>query len=250
MNLTDAERDRYKWQFATTGFGGESGQRKLKAASVLISRSGGVGGAAAWQLAAAGVGRIVLAHAGNVKPSDLNRQTLIDYNSIGKLRVEHAAARLRAFNPHIEIEAVPENISEGNAVRLIETVDLVVDAAPLFEERYAINDAVVQLGKPVIEAAMFDWEMQLTTIIPGRTGCLRCIYPEKPDYWKRKFPVFGAVAATAGAMAAAEVIKLLSGAGQSLASRMFCMDLSSMQTRIFKLAPNPSCPVCKRQSRL
>ena len=95
MSLTDAERSQYEWQFDVEGFG-ESGQCKLKESSVLISRCGGVGGSAAWQLAAAGVGRIVLAHGGVLKAADLNRQILMAHDWIGKPRVEHAAARLRA----------------------------------------------------------------------------------------------------------------------------------------------------------
>jgi len=243
MNLTDTERSKYEWQFAVDGFG-EGGQRKLKASSVLVSRSGGVGGAAAWQLAAAGVGRIVLAHAGNVKPSDLNRQTLMEYGAIGRSRVEQAAAHLRAFNPHIVIEAVPENISDANAALLVGGVDLVVDAAPLFEERYAMNRAAAHLGKPMVEAAMNAMEGYCTTFLPGKSSCLACLYPEKPPQWKRQFPVFGAVAATVGSIAAMEAIKVLGGFGKPLADRLLVLDLGAGNSRILKIRRDPQCPVC------
>ena len=243
MNLTDAERSQYEWQFAVEGFG-ESGQCKLKNSSVLVSRCGGVGGSAAWQLAAAGVGRIVLAHAGNLKPADLNRQTLMGHDWIGKPRVEHAAARLRALNPHIVVEAIPENISEANAACLLGSVDLVVDAAPLFEERFAMNRAAVHLGKPMVECAMYEMEAYCTTFLPGTSSCLACLCPEKPSYWKRKFPVFGAVSGMIGSIAAMEAIKVLSGIGKPLVDRVLTIDLKAGGCRIQNIRRNPRCPIC------
>src|SRR5262245_29241269 len=123
--LTDADRAAYAWQLPVSGFG-ETGQQKLKSASVLISRIGGVGGSVAYQLAAAGVGRLVLAHAGNLRADDLNRQLLMSHAGIGKPRVEQAAQRLLEFNPLICVEPINENISEGNVERLVAGVDLVV----------------------------------------------------------------------------------------------------------------------------
>ncbi|NUN96818.1 MAG: ThiF family adenylyltransferase, partial [Candidatus Omnitrophica bacterium] len=117
------------------GFG-EEGQVRLRNASVLISRCGGLGGVVAYELAAAGIGRLVLAHAGNVKPSDLNRQILMTHAGIGTSRVESASQKLRELNPRLEIEAVAENVKQENAARLVGSVDLVVDCAPLFEERF------------------------------------------------------------------------------------------------------------------
>ena len=163
---------------------------------------------------------------------------------IGKPRVEHAAGRLRAFNPHITIEAIPENISDANAARLIGNVDLVVDAAPLFEERYAMNRAAVALGKPMVECAMYELEAYCTTFFPGKTCCLACLCPETPSYWKRQFPVFGAVSATIGSVAAMEAIKVLAGFGKPLADRMLVLDLNAGGCRIQKICRNPECFVC------
>src|SRR3954447_5671124 len=108
--LTDEERAVYEWQMWVPGFG-EEGQRKLKGASVLVSRVGGVGGLVAYELAAAGVGRAVLAHAGAVKPRDPNRPPLMTHAAIGSSRVECAARRLRELNPHVEVVAIPENVN-------------------------------------------------------------------------------------------------------------------------------------------
>src|SRR5215468_3874547 len=109
--LTDADRAIYEWQLSVSGFG-EEGQRRLKNASVLVSRVGGVGGTVAFELAAAGVGRLVLAHAGNVRPDDLNRQLLMTHDWIGRPRMDLAARRLRELNPALEVLAVAENVTE------------------------------------------------------------------------------------------------------------------------------------------
>src|SRR3954469_8080882 len=115
--LTDDERAVYEWQMWVPGVG-EEGQRKLKAATVLVTRVGGLGGLVAYELAAAGVGRLVLAHAGTVKPADLNRQLLMTHAAIGTSRVECAAGRLLDLNPRLDVVAVPENLTPENAARL------------------------------------------------------------------------------------------------------------------------------------
>jgi molybdopterin/thiamine biosynthesis adenylyltransferase len=241
--LSDAERARYEWQMWTPDVG-EDGQRKLKNASVLVSRAGGVGGTVAYYLAAAGIGRLVIAHAGDVKPSDLNRQLLMTTDWLGKPRTESIPRRLRELNPHVEVHCVAENISEDNVDALVQQVDLVVDAAPLYEERFAMNRAAVQQRKPLVECAMYDFDAQLTTIIPGQTPCLRCLYPADPPNWKREFPVFGAVSGMIASMAAVEVIKLVTGIGQPLTNRMLWANLRSMNFRTLPIARRPDCDVC------
>src|SRR5262250_906963 len=116
--LTDDDRAIYEWQLWVSGFG-EEGQRRLKNASVLVSRVGGVGGMVAYQLAAAGVGRLVLAHAGNVRPDDLNRQLLMTHAGIGQPRMDLAARRLRELNPALEVDSIAENVSDENVERLV-----------------------------------------------------------------------------------------------------------------------------------
>ena len=132
--LSDVEREVYSWQTTIDGFG-EEGQRKLKNASVLISRIGGLGGLVAYELAAAGIGKLILAHAGDLKPPDLNRQLLMAHDALGTSRMDCAVKRLQDLNPRLEIKAVKENISDNNVTGLVEEADLVVDCAPLFEER-------------------------------------------------------------------------------------------------------------------
>jgi molybdopterin-synthase adenylyltransferase len=241
--MTDEERQTYEWQMWTAGFG-ERGQEALKSASVLVSRVGGVGSAVSYYLAAAGIGRIVLAHAGPIRHSDLNRQILMTHSALGTSRVQSAAKRLKELNPRLHVEAVEENMSDANAEKLAGSVDLIVDCAPLFEERFAMNRAAVRLGKPLVECAMYDMEVHVTSIMPGKTPCLACLYPEKPSEWKRQFPVFGAVAGIAGTLGATEAIKILGGLGEPLYGRLLTMDLKEMSSRILKLKRRPDCAVC------
>lgn len=241
--LTEEEKARYEWQIWTPDVG-EEGQQKLKNASVLVSRLGGVGGTVAYYLAAAGIGRLVLAHAGNVKPSDLNRQLLMTTEWLGRPRIESAERRLRELNPNVEIVPVAENVSESNATALVEQVDVVVDGAPLYEERFAMNRAAVAQKKPLIECAMYDFDAQLTTIVPGQSACLNCTYPERPPHWKREFPVFGAVSGMVASMAAVEAIKVITGIGEPAVGRMIWINLRTMAFRSLPLAPRADCEVC------
>lgn len=242
--LNAEERAVYEWQLSVAGFG-EEGQKSLKSASVLITRVGGVGGAAATALAAAGIGRLVLAHQGNVRQSDLNRQTLMTADWVGKPRVESAQRRLRALNPRVAVEIHNANVGEDNVDALVAASDLVIDAAPLFRERFLLNRAAVEQGKPMVDSAMYELEAQLTTFLPGQGPCLTCLYPGDPPGWRREFPVFGAVSTTIGSLAAMEAIKVLSGVGEPLSGRLLVADLRDMSFRTLKLQRNPQCLVCR-----
>jgi molybdopterin-synthase adenylyltransferase len=242
-DLTPDERLRYKWQLWVRDFG-EDQQRRLKAASVLVSRIGGVGGTASMQLAAAGVGRLVLAHAGNLRLDDLNRQLLMTTEWIGKPRVESGERMLRALNPNVAIETVAENINESNVTALVERCDIVVSAAPLFTERLLMNREAVRQRKALVDCAMYDLEGRLTTVIPGQTPCLACLYPEPPPNWKREFPVISPIASTVGCLAAMEAIKLITGVGERLTGKLLTFDLRDMSFRTIAISRKPDCTVC------
>jgi molybdopterin/thiamine biosynthesis adenylyltransferase len=241
--LSDEERTVYEWQLWVSGFG-EAGQERLKGSTVLVSRVGGVGGCVAYQLAAAGVGRLILAHGGAVVPSDLNRQLLMTHDALGRPRVESAARRLCELNPRLTVETVPEHVGEANVARLVAAADLVAACAPRFGERLLLNREAVRQGKPLVDCAMYELTLQLTTVLPGRTPCLACLYPEEPPGWRREFPVFGAVAGVVGSLGATEAIKVLSGLGEPLAGRMLLADLGDMSFRTVTLRRREGCPVC------
>ena len=242
-SLTDLDRAIYEWQLDVPGFG-EEGQASLRGSTALVSRAGGLGGPLAFSLAAAGIGKLLIAHGGELRHDDLNRQVLMRHEGIGKPRVESIRETLASFNPHVEVEAVPENVSEDNAARLVGQADIVFGAAPLFEERLLLNRECVRQGKPLVDAAMFSLEGQVIPIVPGRTACLACLYPEIPPHWKRRFPVIGAVSALAANIAAMEGIKLLAGFGQPALNRMIFFDTASMRFQQIQIHRNPDCAVC------
>jgi molybdopterin/thiamine biosynthesis adenylyltransferase len=205
---------------------------------------GGVGGAAALNLAAAGGGKRVLAHAGNVWPADVNRQVLMTTEGLNKSRVESARRQLLALNPNVDVEIVDANVSVANAAELVGRVDLIVDGAPLFEERLAMNAEAVRQGKVMVDCAMYDFDAQVTTIVPGKTPCLACLFPAPPASWRRQFPVFGAVAGVVGTIGAVEAIKVITGVGEPLAGRMLLGDLREMRFRTVAVKRDPACKVC------
>ena len=243
MGLSDEDRAIYEWQLDVPGLGA-SGQEKLRNTTALVSRVGGLGGPVAWQLAAAGVGKIILAHGGNLKHSDLNRQTLMRYEHLGKPRAACAAETLRAFNPNIDVEAVAENFHAENAEALVGKADIVFDCAPLFEERFLMNRACVQQGKPLIDCAMYNAEGQVIPIVPGTTPCLSCLYPEVPAHWKRRFPVIGAVSAMIGNIGVLEGIKLLTGMAKPALNKMIYVDTLSMRIQKVGIHRRENCAVC------
>lgn len=241
--LTDFERETYGWQLPIHGFG-EEGQRRLKGATVLISRIGGLGGVVAQQLAAAGVGRLILAHGGTLRPDDLNRQLLMNAGGLGTPRIQMAEAWLRQFNPRLELELVDSNITEDNVRGLVAGADIVADCAPLFQERYLLNREIVAQRKPMVECAVHELEIHLTTIVPGETPCLRCLYPDLSTTWTRRFPVLGAVSGTAGALAAMQVIQCLTGLGAPLKGTLFQMDLRTLSVTKLRIRRVAGCTEC------
>ncbi len=241
-----SERDRafYEWQLDVPGFGVE-GQSRLRESTALVTRVGGLGGPIAFALAAAGIGKVILAHGGDLQPSDFNRQILMQHDGLGRPRVDSARETLRTFNPHIDVETVNSHVTEQNADSLVGKADLVFDAAPRFTERFWLNRACVAQGKPMIDAAMYNMEGQVTIIVPGATPCLACLYPEEPVNWRRRFPVIGAVSALVGNLAVLEGIKLLTGLGEPALNEMIHIDTLRMRLRKIAIMRRNDCPICQ-----
>jgi molybdopterin/thiamine biosynthesis adenylyltransferase len=248
QELTPKELERYSRQIMLPGFGEES-QLRLKNATVLVTGVGGLGGTAALYLAVAGVGRLILLRGGELRLDDMNRQILMTDDWVDKPRVFKAKETLAAINPDIEIEAICEYVSPENVDALVQQSDVVLDCAHNFTERNLLNEACVRWGKPMVEAAMNDMEAYLTTIVPGLTPCLSCIFPEKPDWDKRGFGVLGAVSGTLACLTALEAIKLLTGLGTPLLSQLLSMDLNRAEFAKRHPYHDPNCPVCGEKSR-
>lgn len=228
---------------------GEEGQRKLKEATVFVAGIGGLGGTAALYLAAAGIGKLILAHEGEIALPDLNRQILMENQKIGEERMACAVESIHRLNPEVEIVAYPACIELEKAIPWIEPADLVIDARYDFPERYALNQACIHVGKPMVEVAMYGFEISLTTIVPGKTPCLSCMYPKKDEIWKPVgFPVLGAVSGMAGCMAAMEAIKWITGKGELFANRMLRLNTLTMEQYTLSLERVPPCPVCSQMN--
>jgi len=242
--LTDWDREKYRRQMQIEGFG-DAAQRKLKSSSALVTRVGGLGGPTALQLAAAGIGKLVIAHGGNVTPSNLNRMILVRGDGVGQPRVPQMQETLRRFNPDCEVVAVAEDATEDNVASLVAQVDVVCDTTPRFEERLLLNRECWRQGKPLVDSGMNGMEAQLTTIIPGETPCLQCIVHEVPAWWDPLgFGVLGAVPGALGALTALEAIKVLTGYGTPLAGVLLTFDAEDLTFARYQLRRRPDCPVC------
>jgi molybdopterin/thiamine biosynthesis adenylyltransferase len=241
--LTLHELDRYQRQIMLPGFG-EAGQKILKSSTALVTGVGGLGGTAALYLAAAGIGKLILVRGGELRLDDMNRQILMTDDWVGQTRVTKAKETLSRFNPHIEIEALPEYVTAENVDRLVRDADIALDCAFNFDERDLLNDACVRWRTPMVEAAMSGMEAYLTTIVPGFTPCLSCIFPEKPTWDRWGFGVLGAVSGTLACLAALEAIKHLTGLGQPLYGQLLTMDLASATFAKRRPYHDPDCPVC------
>ncbi len=233
----------YTWQENIPGFGREA-QEKLRDSTALVSRVGGLGGPLAFSLAAAGVGRIILAHGGELRPDDLNRQILMRHAGLGSLRHEQAAETLRRFNRDLQIESVGENISEGNAGDLVGEADIVFSCAPLFEERLLMNREAMRQGKYFVDGAMCSMEGHVLAVEPGKSTCLACLVKEPPAYWKRRFPVIGAVSAMVAQIAVLEGLKLLTHFAEPTLDRLIHVDTLAMRMKKVRVLRDPSCSHC------
>lgn len=243
MQFTDLEIERYARHLVLREVGGP-GQQKLKGASVLIVGAGGLGSPAAFYLAAAGVGTLILADPDEVDRSNLQRQILYAEADVGYPKVEAAATRLSALNPHIIVSGVPEAFGPGNADAMVRDVDLVLDGTDNFAVRYEVNAACVRHGKPLVSGAIGRWTGQVG-VFRGQP-CYRCLVPEIPPDAETcvAVGVVGALAGVVGSMMALEAIKLITEAGEPLEGRLLIYDALSAETRTVKVGADPDCPVC------
>jgi len=231
---------------------GEAGQRKLQAARVAMVGAGGLGSPAAFYLAAAGVGTLVLADDDVVDRSNLQRQILHTEQRIGTAKVESARIALQALNPSVRVETFAERIAADNVERLIGAADVVFDGADNFPVRYLLNDACVKLGKPLVYGAIHRFEGQVSVFDAGRhrgeKPCYRCLFPEPPPPEAApncaEAGVLGVLPGVIGLIQATEVVKLILGLGESLAGRLLHFDALGLRFRETRLRPDPDCPVC------
>lgn len=240
--LTEGDLIRYGRQILYPNFG-EEGQKRLKESHVVVAGLGGLGCAASTYLACAGVGHITLVDCDFVELSNLNRQVLHWEENIGDKKPPSAAQKLAKLNSSIKVSTRFERITQDNVRDIIKGAQAVIDGMDNFETRFILNSACVAEGIPFIHAGIHGLLGEITTIIPGETPCLACIFPGAP---KRQgaIPVFGVTPALMAILQVMETIKLIAGFGNLLAGKMLYVDAEKMEFNVVDLMKQPDCKVC------
>ena len=229
---------------------GVEGQRKLKAARVLLVGAGGLGSPAALYLAAAGVGTIGIVDFDVVDTTNLQRQILHGTQSVGIPKLESARQRIEDLNPNVHVETLETRLTSENALDIIREYDIVADGTDNFPTRYLVNDACVLLGKPNVYGSIFRFEGQASVFYAKEGPCYRCLYAEPPPAGLvpscAEGGVLGVLPGIIGSIQALETIKLILGRGETLIGRLLLFDALRLKFRELKLERDPDCPVCGR----
>lgn len=251
MALSDEELDRYARHIVLREVGGP-GQAKLKSARVLVVGAGGLGSPVILYLAAAGVGTIGVADFDAVSLSNLQRQIAHRTQDVGRPKTESAADAATAINPHVRIEPHNSRISSPGVLDLISRYDIVADGSDNFPTRFLLNDACFFARKPLVSAAVTEFDGQLSTYRAfDRTGawpCYRCLFPAPPPPGTApscsETGILGAAAGVMGTLQALEILKEIMGLGQSLAGRLLIYDALDTRFRTVTVKPDPACALC------
>ncbi len=247
--LTPDQERRYNRQLIMPEIGQE-GQVRLRASSVLVVGTGGLGSPVLFYLAGAGVGRLGILDDDQVDLSNLQRQILHRTDGLGMDKVESARQALQRLNPDVALDLHKCRLTEENASSLIAPYDVVVGAVDNLATRYVLNAACVMMRKPLVEAGVSGFSGMATTIIPTKTPCYHCLFPrpeaglQEPRYKG----IIGALAGLMGTIEALETIKLLLGQGELLTGRLLFVDSLSMGFREIDVERNPECPICKDEN--
>ncbi|XWX04520.1 molybdopterin-synthase adenylyltransferase MoeB [Aggregatilineales bacterium SYSU G02658] len=229
---------------------GIEGQRRLKAASVLLIGTGGLGSPTALYLAAAGIGQIGLVDYDVVDHTNLQRQIIHGVSTVGLSKLDSAEKRLRDLNPDIEIVKYNVPLTSDNALELFAPYDVIIDGTDNFPTRYLVNDACVKLGKPNVYGSIFRFEGQLSVFWAQHGPCYRCLFPEPPPPGLvpscAEGGVLGILPGTVGTLQATEAIKLILGIGEPMIGRMLLYDALEMSFNTIKVRKAPDCPVCSK----
>ena len=244
--MTADELERYDRQIGA-GVLSVEGQQRLKDSTALVTRVGGMGGPAALMLTMAGVGRVIIAHGGEMISADLNRQVLGSEAVLGKPRAHDFAAYLRSMNQYVTVEAIDHEPDDAEALVLARRCSIILACPPTFEERMRLNWAAVTAGVPFIDAAQWGMTGTLIVVKPRETACLQCVYPAPPPF-EELFPVVGAISSATGSLAALEAIKILAATGRPLWGRMLTYDGFQGRVTTINLTQNPGCPCCSHEN--
>ncbi len=247
VELSPEEIKRYSRHIIMPEVGME-GQKKLKAASILLVGTGGLGSPLGLYLAAAGVGRLGLVDFDVVDYSNLQRQIIHSTKDVGRSKLQSAQEKIRALNPYVELDTYETALRAENAMEIIKQYDLVIDGTDNFQTRYLVNDACVLLDKPNVYGSIFRFEGQASVFYARLGPCYRCLYPEPPPPGLvpscAEGGVLGILPGVIGVIQATEAVKFILGRGRSLIGRLLLYDALEMKFRELKLRKNPACPLC------
>jgi molybdopterin/thiamine biosynthesis adenylyltransferase/rhodanese-related sulfurtransferase len=253
FTLTAAQRERYR-RHLTLPEVGEEGQARLLQGRVLLLGAGGLGSPAALYLAAAGVGTLGLVDGDVVDVSNLQRQVLHTTARVGQPKTASAREALEALNPDVTVLPFQERLTRDNVLGILERFDVVLDGGDNFATRYLLNDACVMLGKPSVHGSVFRFEGQVSTFVPGRGPCYRCLYPAPPPPELApscaEAGVLGVLPGLVGLLQATEALKLLLGRGEPLVGRLLTYDALATRFTELRLRRDPACPVCREGARV
>jgi len=251
MSLDDAELERYARHIILKEVGG-AGQKRLKAARVLIIGAGGLGSPVALYLAAAGVGTLGLVDDDLVSLSNLQRQILHGTDQIGRLKVDSGKDMLARINPAVTVETHACRLTPENSAALFSRYDLIADGSDNFPTRFLVADTALVTGRTLVSGALGQFEGQVATF-KGKP-CYRCLYPNPPPDGSvrscAEAGILGAVAGVIGTLQAVEVLKEILGLGEGLAGRLLLYDALGTTARTIRLKPDPACPACSEGARL
>ena len=227
---------------------GMDGQRKLKAASILLIGAGGLGSPLGLYLAAAGVGRLGLVDFDVVDFSNLQRQILHGTEDVGRPKLHSAADSIRSINPEVQLDLYETHLRSDNAFDILGPYDIVIDGTDNFQTRYLVNDACVLLNKPNVYGSIFRFDGQASVFAPPEGPCYRCLYPEPPPPGEvpscAEGGVLGILPGLVGCIQATEAVKLILGEGTPLIGRLLLYDALQMSFQEFKVRRNKKCPLC------
>jgi molybdopterin/thiamine biosynthesis adenylyltransferase/rhodanese-related sulfurtransferase len=233
---------------------GLAGQKKIKAASVLVVGTGGLGSPIEMYLAAAGVGRIGIVDYDEVDFTNLQRQIIHSTSSIGERKVLSARDRILEINPGIQVDIYDEPFTSENAFRIAEPYDLIIDGTDNFPTRYLINDLCVLTGKPNVYGSIFRFEGQLSVFWAKKGPCYRCLFPEPPPPGLipscAEGGVFGVVPGTIGTLQTTEALKLILGIGEPMIGKLLLFDALTMSFDEVRLKKNPHCKICSDEPEI
>jgi adenylyltransferase/sulfurtransferase len=224
------------------------GQRRIKAARILLVGAGGLGSPAALYLAAAGVGTLGLVDFDVVDVTNLQRQILHGTSDVGRSKLESARARIAELNPHVQVELHETRLTSANALDIFRAYDVIVDGTDNFATRYLTNDACVLLGKPNVYGSIFRFDGQASVFATPNGPCYRCLFPTPPPPGLvpscAEGGVLGVLPGLVGTIQATEALKLVLGAGDSLAGRLLLIDALGMRFHTVHVPRDPACPAC------